>query len=111
MAKRYRLQELYSLIGGKRLTECCAVVHDFADKILDRTLYRGTGKMSRAAVVSRAAVLWSRGRGGGQGAAVVSRGGGGVKGPRWCQRAAVVSRAEVVSRGEVQECSRRSVQI
>jgi cytochrome P450 len=44
MAKRYRLQDLYWLIGGKRLTECCAVVHDFADKILDRTLDQGADK-------------------------------------------------------------------
>ena len=46
MAKRYRLQDLYWLIRGKELTECCAIVHDFADAILDRTLDQGgsTGK-------------------------------------------------------------------
>ena len=44
MAKRYRLQDLYWLIGGKKLTECCTIVHDFADKILDRTLDQGADK-------------------------------------------------------------------
>jgi cytochrome P450 len=46
MAKRYRLQDLYWLIRGKELTECCTIVHDFADAILDRTLDQGgsTGK-------------------------------------------------------------------
>src|SRR2546429_6081 len=28
MAKRYRLQDLYWLIRGKELTECCTIVHD-----------------------------------------------------------------------------------
>ena len=44
IAKRTRLQDLYWLIGGKILTECCAVVHDFADMILDRTLDQGADK-------------------------------------------------------------------
>jgi cytochrome P450 len=44
IAKRARLQDLYWLIGGKKLTECCAVVHDFADMILDRALDQGAVK-------------------------------------------------------------------
>jgi cytochrome P450 len=44
MAKRYRLQDLYWVIGGKKFNECCAVVHEFADKILDRTLDQGADK-------------------------------------------------------------------
>jgi hypothetical protein len=38
MTKRYRLQDFYWLIRGKKMTECCIIIHDFADKILDPTL-------------------------------------------------------------------------
>ena len=44
VAKRTRLQDLYWLIGGQKLRDCCAVVHDFADMILDRTLDQGADK-------------------------------------------------------------------
>lgn len=40
-AKRYRLQDVYRLSGGKGLTERYPFVHDFADGTLDRTLYQG----------------------------------------------------------------------
>ena len=36
IAKRMRLQDLYWLVGGKRLDEACADVRNFADKIIDR---------------------------------------------------------------------------
>jgi len=38
VAKRFRLLDLYWLIGGKKFYESCAAVHKFADDILDRGL-------------------------------------------------------------------------
>ena len=51
IAKRFRLQDLYWLVGGKRFNTSCAVVHDFADKILERNLdqrsEQGEGRSER----------------------------------------------------------------
>ena len=38
VAKRFRLQDLYWLIGGKRFRDACHQVHSFADRIIDRNL-------------------------------------------------------------------------
>ena len=36
--KRFRLLDLYWLIGGKEFREACERVHDFADRVIDRNL-------------------------------------------------------------------------
>lgn len=38
VAKRFRLLDLYWLIGGKRFRDACNNVHRFADQIIDRNL-------------------------------------------------------------------------
>lgn len=38
VAKRFRLSDLYWLIGGKKFLDACRRVHQFADKIIDRNL-------------------------------------------------------------------------
>jgi cytochrome P450 len=38
VTKRFRLLDLYWLIGGKRFQEACSNVHHFADQIIDRNL-------------------------------------------------------------------------
>lgn len=38
IAKRFRLQDLYWLVGGSKFDRSCANVHHFADKILERNL-------------------------------------------------------------------------
>lgn len=38
VAKRFRLMDLYWLIGGKRFLDACSRVHKSADKIIDRNL-------------------------------------------------------------------------
>jgi len=40
VARRFRLMELYWLIGGKKLKDACKKVNDFADNIIDRNLSR-----------------------------------------------------------------------
>lgn len=40
IAKRFRLLDLYWLIGGKKFQEACDNVHRFADQIIDRNLGR-----------------------------------------------------------------------
>jgi cytochrome P450 len=40
IAKRFRLMELYWLIGGKKFRDACKRVNDFADNIIDRNLSR-----------------------------------------------------------------------
>jgi cytochrome P450 len=40
VAKRFRLLDLYWLIGGHKFREACDQVHRFADKIIDRNLSR-----------------------------------------------------------------------
>jgi cytochrome P450 len=42
IAKRFRLQDLYWLIGGKGFSDSCRAVHKFADDILDRGLNLAT---------------------------------------------------------------------
>lgn len=41
VAKRMRLQDLYWLVGGKRFTEACNMVHRFADQIIEKNLLNG----------------------------------------------------------------------
>jgi cytochrome P450 len=38
VAKRFRLLDLYWLIGGKEFRDACDKVHNFADQIIDRNL-------------------------------------------------------------------------
>jgi cytochrome P450 len=38
VAKRFRLLDLYWLIGGRKFQQACKRVHDFADQIIDRNL-------------------------------------------------------------------------
>ena len=38
VAKRFRLLDLYWLIGGKKFRDACNAVHRFADQIIDRSL-------------------------------------------------------------------------
>jgi cytochrome P450 len=38
VAKRFRLMDLYWLIGGKKFQDACRTVHRFADQIIDRNL-------------------------------------------------------------------------
>lgn len=38
VAKRFRLLDLYWLIGGRKFKQACKRVHDFADQIIDRNL-------------------------------------------------------------------------
>jgi len=38
VAKRFRLLDLYWLIGGKKFQDACNKVHHFADQIIDRNL-------------------------------------------------------------------------
>ena len=38
VVKRFRLLDLYWLIGGKKFHEACQTVHDFADHIIDQNL-------------------------------------------------------------------------
>ena len=42
VAKRYRLLDLYWLIGGKKFQKACDNIHRFADQIIDRNLGRGS---------------------------------------------------------------------
>lgn len=41
IAKRFRLLNLYWLIGGEKFKQACDRVHHFADQIIDRSLSRG----------------------------------------------------------------------
>src|ERR1700760_29681 len=47
VAKRFRLLDLYWLIGGRKFREACAQVHQFADKIIDQNLSRDRTKGSQ----------------------------------------------------------------
>src|SRR6266480_7047781 len=40
VAKRFRLLDLYWLIGGRKFQQACERVHNFADQIIDRNLSR-----------------------------------------------------------------------
>ena len=40
VVKRFRLLDLYWLIGGKKFREACNTVHTFADKVIERNLLR-----------------------------------------------------------------------
>lgn len=40
VTKRFRLQELYWLIGGKTFEKACETVHKFADDLLDRNMHQ-----------------------------------------------------------------------
>ncbi len=40
VAKRFRLLDLYWLIGGRKFQQACKRVHDFADQIIQRNLSR-----------------------------------------------------------------------
>jgi len=40
VAKRFRLLDLYWLIGGKKFQDACDKIHRFADQIIDRNLSR-----------------------------------------------------------------------
>lgn len=42
VAKRFRLLDLYWLIGGKKFQKACDNVHRFADQIIDRNIGRGS---------------------------------------------------------------------
>lgn len=42
VAKRFRLLDLYWLIGGKKFQKACDDVHRFADQIIDRNLGRAS---------------------------------------------------------------------
>jgi cytochrome P450 len=42
VAKRFRLLDLYWLIGGKEFRDACEKVHSFADQIIDKNLSRET---------------------------------------------------------------------
>lgn len=44
VVKRFRLQDLYWLIGGSKFRRSCRDVHEFADQIIDRNLNRGSEK-------------------------------------------------------------------
>ena len=44
VAKRFRLLDLYWLIGGSEFRRACNDVHRFADQIIDRNLSRGSEK-------------------------------------------------------------------
>ncbi len=44
VAKRFRLPDLYWLIGGSKFQKACNDVHRFADQIIDRNLSRGSEK-------------------------------------------------------------------
>jgi cytochrome P450 len=43
VAKRFRLPELYWLIGGKKFQQACDKVHEFADHIIDHNLSKDSG--------------------------------------------------------------------
>lgn len=47
VAKRFRLLDLYWLIGGKEFDKACRDIHNFADEILDRSLKPTNGNKSR----------------------------------------------------------------
>lgn len=38
VAKRFRLQDLYWVIGGRKFREACRQVHDFADQIIGQNV-------------------------------------------------------------------------
>ncbi len=40
VVKRFRLQELYWMIGGSEFRRACSDVHDFADQLIDRNIFR-----------------------------------------------------------------------
>ncbi|RYP41433.1 hypothetical protein DL767_001071 [Monosporascus sp. MG133] len=42
VAKRFRLLDLYWLIGGKEFQDACKMVHQFADKVIDQNLAKDT---------------------------------------------------------------------
>ena len=44
VAKRFRLPDLYWMIGGSDFRRACIVVHDFVDQLIDRNVFRGYGK-------------------------------------------------------------------
>ena len=44
VAKRFRLGDLYWMIGGSEFRKACSDVHDFADQLIDRNILRGYGK-------------------------------------------------------------------
>ena len=41
VAKRFRLPDLYWMIGGSEFRRACSDVHDFADRLIDRNVFRG----------------------------------------------------------------------
>ena len=44
VAKRFRLPDLYWMIGGSEFRRACSDVHDFADTLIDRNVFRSNGK-------------------------------------------------------------------
>lgn len=44
VAKRFRLPDLYWMIGGSEFRRACSDVHDFADRLIDRNVFRGDEK-------------------------------------------------------------------
>ena len=52
VAKRFRLLDVYWLIGGKTFRDACDAVHRFADQILDRSLLRDAEKEKKYVFLS-----------------------------------------------------------
>ncbi|KAI2631487.1 cytochrome P450 monooxygenase [Hypomontagnella submonticulosa] len=46
-AKRLKLQKLYWLVSGKELRKACDIIHQFADRVIDKTLSGGTDAADR----------------------------------------------------------------
>ena len=44
MSRRFRLSDLYWMIGGSTFIKACYDVHYFADQIIDRSLSRSSEK-------------------------------------------------------------------
>ena len=44
VAKRFRLQDTYWMIGGSEFRRACSDVHEFADQLIDRNIFHGHEK-------------------------------------------------------------------
>ena len=51
VVKRFRLLDLYWLIGGKEFRDACEKVHRFADQIIDDTLFKETTALNESKYV------------------------------------------------------------
>lgn len=51
--KRFRLLQLYWLIGGKEFREACESVHEFADRVIDQNLNHNFGHSKSDSVESK----------------------------------------------------------